>query len=122
MALQAGAVLSVSQGVVIAPTGNLTGDGSIDANVTNTGTITSPTNLSISGQLTNHGVISGSGRINAAINNAADGQLRLSSGQRLLLSSGAGNIANSGRFDVLGGGLEVDGQLHNAGQIDVIAG
>src|SRR5207244_2914390 len=37
LALQAGAVLSVSQGVVIAPTGNLTGDGSINAAVVNNG-------------------------------------------------------------------------------------
>src|SRR5205823_11324170 len=95
-------------------------DGSINAAVVNNGTIASPANLTITGGVTNHGVMSGSGRINAGINNAADGQLRLSTGQRLLLSSGAGNIANSGRFDVLGGELEVDGPLNNAGQIGLI--
>lgn len=121
--LQQGAVLSVAESpVTIAANGVLMGDGVISAPVVNNGTISFPTNLTVTGTLSNNGVITGSGRINAVISNAAAGQVRVNDGSRLVVAHATGTSVNSGRFDLLSGELEWDGLLSNQGQIGVVDG
>ena len=90
--------------------GVLTGDGVLYGKVINLGTVNA-VNVTINGGLTNQGMVTGNGRLNADLNNLAGGTVRLDSGQRLLLN-GALHL-NAGTIDIHGGELQVTGGLTN---------
>ncbi len=115
--LQTGAVITPATGVVtITPTGVLTGDGTINAAVQNSGTITAD-NLTITGNITNTGIVNGSGRINAALTNAVSGEVRAEADDLLHFTSTSGHT-NQGLIDVNGqdglATIEFDATLNNA--------
>jgi hypothetical protein len=108
-----GGVLSVAESVTVAPTGVLTGDGVIEGTVTNRGTVLA-NNLTITDGLTNHGIVTGSGRINASLNNQPVGEISVQAGQQLRISGGTGPSVNHGQIDVIGGTLRFDHLFQNA--------
>ena len=91
--------------------GVLTGRGTLTGAVVNAGTVDAG-NLVLSGGLLNQGVVTGNGRLQTDLNNAAGSSLRIDAGQRLLLTGSA--HSNSGSFDIHGGELEVTGVLANS--------
>jgi hypothetical protein len=110
--LQQGGTVSAPRGVTVEETGVLTGDGTINGNVTNFGTVLAD-NLTVQapGRIENHGVITGEGRINGVLFNSDDGEVRVESGQHLRFM-GAGPHTNiRGQIDVLGGQLEFAAEL-----------
>ena len=90
--------------------GVLTGSGTLTGAVVNLGTVNA-VNLVLSGGLLNQGLVTGNGRLQTDLNNAAGSTLRIDAGQRLLLTGSAHR--NSGSFDIHGGALEVTGELTN---------
>ena len=116
--LTSGAKLTPLVGTVtVASTGVLTGDGVIDAGVVNRGTVTAD-NVTITGTLTNHGLILPGSRINATLDNRPDGEVRVAAGQRLHFSN-TGPQTNAGRIEAVGTTLDLaelqfDGGLTNA--------
>jgi probable HAF family extracellular repeat protein len=77
------------------------------------GTFTTPV-------LANSGVISGGGTLAANLSNAAAGQLRISSGQTMLLD-GTSHV-NAGKIEANGGAFEVVGSLVNSASTGLITG
>ena len=77
------------------------------------------------GTVVNSGLIHGNGRIAATLNNSTAGELRVLSGQRIVVE-GAGST-NSGQINLLGGIVEIDqpfinlaaGQITGRGTLDV---
>ena len=111
LALQRGGVLTAAEGVSIARTGILTGDGSIAGGVDNGGTIRAD-NLTIAGSLSNAELLQGSGRVAATqIINTAAGRIRALAGDSLWLS---GSLTNNGLIEVNDAELRSDSQLSNA--------
>ncbi len=114
--LQNGATLNVLSGNLgIFATGTLTGDGSINASVRNFGTVKAD-NVTITGALANHGLVTGDGRINTTLGNHTDGLVKVNPGQHLQIT-GVGHF-NDGTVQVLGNAnqaaaLTVDGNLAN---------
>jgi hypothetical protein len=108
--LRNGAILTSTNGVSIAATGTLTGDGSIAGNVVNNGNVGAD-NVTVVGTLTNNGVIDGNGRIHASIINGANGELRALSGNTMRLTGSS--FSNSGLVEVHGGELRVWAALQN---------
>ena len=112
---------SAGQFTSITAKGVLTGDGTVNGAVLNQGTVNA-VNLSLTGGLTNSGIVTGNGRLNTNLSNAAAGTVQLGSGQRLMLSGTAHD--NAGLFDLTGGGqLQVSGSFTNdaSGQVSVAA-
>ena len=103
LVLQYGAVLSAANGVTVQATGTLGGDGRINGDLNNLGTL-QPNNLSVSGTLANAGLISGSGYLNTNLNNAATGQLRSGAGDSLRVVGSS--HTNAGTLDISGGGTQ----------------
>ena len=102
--------------------GKLTGTGIINplGGISNAGKIDLGTaGLRIAGgTLANTGLVRGSGTIDNALVNSADGEVRVSPGQRLEMTH-AGAQENTGRIDVVGtttqlAEIEFDGELTNA--------
>jgi probable HAF family extracellular repeat protein len=92
--------------------GVLTGDGSINGAVINAGTVNA-TNLALPGGLTNAGIVTGNGRLNASLTNTTVGLLRVGAGQLLKLTGAA--HSNGGNVEVRAGGeLQVSGGFTNA--------
>ncbi len=106
-----GGELSSTNDVLIQSTGVLTGDGVVNGDVINHGTVAAD-NVTITGSFTNHSLINGSGRINATLNNTATGEVRVGSGDHLLFT--AANNTNAGQIEVIGGELEFTHSLVNA--------
>ena len=77
-------------------------------------------NVTVTGVLTNSGIIRGTGRINGQLNNSAGGELRVGSGDQLLLTA-AGNT-NAGRIEVIDGEIEFTQGLTNAASTGLITG
>ena len=135
-----GASLNAINGVTILPTGTLTGDGTISGNLTNLGTLQA-NSLSVTGTFINNGLVSGSGYLNANLNNLT-GQVRTGAGEHLRLVgashgnvgtldiSGGGTQQYTGNLVNLGGGrillnnavLRLDNGLSNSGQVQVSFG
>jgi hypothetical protein len=114
--LDGGTITNLEGTVEVKPTGVLTGDGTISGGITNYGTVLAE-NLTITAGLFNQGLISGDGRINAAVHNGGAGEISVSAGQQLRLTRPGS--ANSGQIDVLGGTLRSDYSLlnHSSGRI-----
>lgn len=111
LALQSGALLtSLSGSVLVEASGTLAGDGRIQGGVVNRGTVRAD-HLRIEGGLSNAGLVTGTGRIDAGLSNS--GVLKLNAGQALVLSSTADHV-NTGRVDLRGGELEVNGSFTQA--------
>jgi T5SS/PEP-CTERM-associated repeat protein len=70
--------------------------------------------------LTSDGLVAGDGRINAPLNNLANGEVRLAAGQRLAFQGTT--HANSGVVHVQDATADFIGALTNTGQVDVIGG
>ena len=139
--LQAGATLGVSALFTVQATGTLAGDGRIDGSLLNLGSVL-PTNVTVTGNFNNQGLVAGSGILNAALSNDATGQVRSGAGDSLHVL-GSGHV-NAGTIDISGGGqqhyggavanapsgrillnqgtLRLDGGLDNAGQVQVSYG
>ena len=71
-----------------------------------------------SATLTNHGLLSGDGRIEAPLTNAADGEVRAADGDNLIFTA-AGNT-NAGELRLLGGAMEFDQSLTNSAGGDIL--
>ena len=141
LALQSGSTLTAAGGVTVQATGTLTGDGTIRGNLANYGTVAAA-NVSITGSFSNAGLVSGSGVINASLNNTAAGQVRSGAGDDLQVIGSS--HTNAGTLDISGGGtqqytgalgnvaggriqlndavLRADGGLTNAGQVQISFG
>ena len=116
------ATLELADGILSAHTatilsaGRLSGRGTLitDAeSVTSHGTIDLAEGLQlVGGPVHNHGLIlGGTGQIDAALHNAADGEVRALTGERILVSQGGGT--NDGDINLLGGTVEIVGDLTN---------
>ena len=110
--LQQGGAIAATNLVAIQQNGVLTGDGTIQAGVVNYGTVLAD-NLTITGGLANRGIVTGRGRINAALSNVAGlGKVQVNAGQQLRFG-GANEHTNAGRIEVVEGGLTFDGKVSN---------
>ena len=114
LALNGGAIHSPNP-VHVTNTGELTGDGVVDADVNNDGTVLAD-NVTILGALNNNGLIAGSGRINAQLNNTTEGEVRAGPGDHLVFNN-TGHT-NDGRIEVIGTAfetarIEFNGSLNN---------
>jgi hypothetical protein len=117
--LRNGAILTSTNGVAIASTGTLTGDGSIAGIVTNNGNVRAD-NLTINGTLTNNNVISGNGRIHGSVVNNSGARVRVLGGNNLWLSGPS--FTNAGLVEVHGGSeLQVDATLNNLASSGLIS-
>lgn len=114
-----GGMLTATNGVTVASTGVLTGDGTITSAVTNQGTVRAQ-NVSIQGGLANNGIVEGSGRINAALANQTNGQVRVATAEHLIVSGSA--HSNAGRIEVIGGSAEFNGAVTNQAGTGTITG
>jgi probable HAF family extracellular repeat protein len=113
----AGATLTVvdSTGVytTINANGVLTGDGTLNGYVRNSGTVNA-VNLTLPGGMVNYGTVTGNGRLNTTLNNVNSGLLRAGAGQVLMLSGSSHQ--NSAAVEVRSGGeLQVSGAFTNVG-------
>ena len=72
------------------------------------------------GTVTNQGVLRGTGRIVSVLTNEATGEVRVASGERLVLT-GAGNT-NAGKMEAIGGEIEFTQDLTNAASTGLVAG
>ena len=108
-------LLTVTDETLIERRGRIIGDGTLYAagGITNRGEIDfGGGGLQVEGgTLTNHGLLHGEGRIGNSLANAADGEVRGQSGQRLLLT-GTGNT-NAGEINLGGGTVEFARELTN---------
>lgn len=114
-----GGALSAINGVTVASTGVLTGDGTITSTVTNQGTVRAQ-NVTVQGGLTNSGIVEGSGRINTALSNQSNGQVRVAATEHLVVSGSA--HSNAGRIEVIGGTAEFNGAVTNQAGTGTITG
>lgn len=114
LSMRSGGSISSSTPVNVLPTGAITGDGSIIGTVNNDGVI-SADNLTITGGLVNSGVVTGQGRINAALTNTAGGEIRIGTGQLVELV-GASNTS-AGRIEVIDGELRFAQPISSTGNI-----
>ena len=131
LALHGGA-LAAATPIQITPNGILTGDGTIDADVENHGTVLAD-NVTVTENLTNHRLITGDGFINGTIINAADGTIEaigndlgfngtvtnndgglISARNALLRFQGTG-LTNHGRVGFSFGTTDVFGNVDNDG-------
>jgi probable HAF family extracellular repeat protein len=98
--------------------GVLTGDGTINGLVSNSGTVNA-VNLTLPGGLTNHGTVTGNGVLSTTLTNSTDGLLRVGAGQ-LLRVNGTGHV-NRGSIEVRGGGeLQFAGAVSGQGGTVVV--
>ena len=113
--LQSTGTLMVSGATAITARGRLTGGGTFHGagGVANAGEIDlGAGGLQLAGgTLTNSGRIRGSGLIDCSLANAAAGEVRVGSGQRMVFT-GTGN-SNAGRIEALGGEIEFTRGLTN---------
>jgi len=72
------------------------------------------------GGLGNYGLVTGDGRISAALTNLEGGLISVGPGQRLLLTGGENS--NAGTMTTTGGEIDVLRALNNGGQINVVDG
>ena len=91
--------------------GVLTGDGVLGGAVNNLGTVTAA-NLTLTGGLTNRGLVNGSGRLNTSLANTETGAVRVGAGETLVLHGNGHD--NAGSVEVRGGGeLQATGGFSN---------
>jgi T5SS/PEP-CTERM-associated repeat protein len=76
---------------------------------------TEPTSRIDNASLRNQGILSGSGRVASTLENETTGQVRATTGQRLVFS-GNGNHVNNGLIDLAGGAIEFTGPVRNNSQ------
>jgi probable HAF family extracellular repeat protein len=70
--------------------------------------------------LTNSGVVRGTGTVNANLTNLGGGEVRVASGQSLLVNGTS--HSNSGKLEAIGGSLEFIGSLTNASSTGLVTG
>ncbi|XAL98098.1 PEP-CTERM sorting domain-containing protein [Phycisphaeraceae bacterium D3-23] len=116
-----GGTITAQNAVSVASTGVLTGDGTIDGDVDNLGTVRAD-NVTITGILTNDGLVTGDGRISARIVNNDDAEVRVADGEHLHFTGTSLASANLGRIEVFGGELEFDNHLNNFTSTGFITG
>ena len=120
LALQPSVTLSVLDQTTISSRGALAGSGHFASRegLVNDGNIELDGMTIAAPRIENNGVISGSGVIDAQLQNRADGEVRVAAGQRMHLSD-TGSQSNAGRIDVIGNAtqaaeIEFNGELTNA--------
>ncbi len=111
--LRYGATLTASNGTQIKDTGILSGDGSVTGAgaVQNNGEV-HVNNLTLPNGLSNHGLVTGGGRLNARLTNHSDGIVNVEDAQTLKLSGTS--HSNHGRFQVNNAQADIKGVLTNA--------
>ncbi len=126
-----GPSLSIGPGQVLGITDGTVGDGGTlrvqDGGQVNVGSLANGGRIVMDGvtsylggtALTNTGLLTGTGHVNAALQNEADGRVEVGSGQHLLFTA-AGNT-NAGTIQVIGGGAEFTQDLTNAASTGLIA-
>ena len=119
-----GKTIDVTNTATVSPAGHLlvTGGSFGAGDLVNTGLVElDGATARIGGMaLTNQGVLTGSGRIGAALGNTATGHVQIGAGQRMIFT-GSGNN-NAGSVDVIGGEAQFTGDLTNAASTGMIAG
>ncbi len=116
-----GRVLTAIDGVNIQTKGVLTGDGTVVGDVFNNfGGALIADNLTIAGNVSNFGIIRGTGIIESSIYNGVSGQIRANGNDQLSLIGPS--LFNEGRIEVIGGELQVSGEFVNATNTGMIAG
>jgi hypothetical protein len=98
-------------------------EASVDGPLNNSGRIElggGAAHLDGSNTLTNTGVLLGGGEVAKNLTNAAGGEVRADSGERLLISGVNG--VNAGAINAYGGTLEITNAFTNSGQINLIGG
>ncbi len=96
---------------------------SVDGPLSNSGRIElggGAAHLVGSNTLTNTGVLLGGGEVAKNLTNAAGGEVRADSGERLLISGVNG--ANAGAINAFGGTVEITNAFTNSGQINLVGG
>jgi len=116
-------------GVDVGPGGVLGSDVTLGAdqrvNVTDAAIIALDGRLTLTGGalsangLINYGVLAGAGRIEAPLYNDMFGEVRIAAGEHMVLT--AGDNANAGRIEVIGGEIEFTQDLGNAESTSLIA-
>jgi len=112
LALQSGGTIGAANGVLILPTGRLTGDGTIVGDVQNLGQVIAQNVTVLDGGLENQGLVTGNGRIAATLTNQATGEIRVAAGERFLVDGPVSNAAH----------VEVHGELEATGGFSNHAG
>ncbi len=110
--LQYGATLTASNGTLIKDTGILSGDGSVTGAgaVQNNGEV-HVNNLTLPNGLSNHGLVTGGGRLNARLTNHSDGIAEVENGGTLKLTGT--QHTNQGRFQVENAQTVIKGSFNN---------
>ncbi|MCX7427215.1 MAG: PEP-CTERM sorting domain-containing protein, partial [Planctomycetia bacterium] len=114
--LSSGQHITVDMASSIASTGRLCVGGGVSFHA---GTLTNQGELQLAGhtarvsasQILNYGLIHGSGRLDGPLANTAGGQVRVDTGDWIIVS--AANSENSGTINLEGGTLEFTGSLYN---------
>ncbi len=101
LTVNAGSTLTVDQTTVTA--GSLANEGEV--------VINGASALINGGTFDNMGLLTGNGRVNMSISNAATGVVRINAGNHLIIDGGQN--FNDGRIDLTGGTLEFDGFTQN---------
>ncbi len=130
LSLNGGAITSPNA-IQITPTGILTGDGVVDADVTNLGKVVAD-NVTVNGKLTNYNIITGDGFINGAVINAKGGMVEvigndlgfgdgltnttgglIATRNAILRFNGGGGLINQGQLAMSFGTSDVFGDIQN---------
>ena len=123
VAVASGKTINVTGTATVSPTGRLLIAGGTFSvgELANTGR-TEMSGAAVLGgtTLTNHAVLSGTGQVDARLDNRAAGQVQVSAGQRMVFT-GAGNI-NAGQIRAVGGQVEFARNLTNAASTGMITG
>lgn len=115
LSMQSGGTMNVDGATTIGPGGRIAGSGTFNAagGIYNSGEIDlGAGTLQLTGDvISNNGVIRGSGSVANILANNPSGEVRLSTGDRMVFSA-AGN-SNAGKIEVLGGEIEFKQGLNN---------
>lgn len=95
--------------VMVGARGILTGDGRINGNVYSNGKVLADNLYAYNLINQSGGIVAGSGALHANVSN--EGEIRIAPGQNLLIDGD--NHANTGKIEVINGGLEVNGAMTN---------
>ena len=104
--------------------GRIAGSGTLNSvnGIRNYGQIYLDDGLQLTGgPLDNYGLIRGDGQIDMGLENKAEGEIRVESGQRLWVTGSADNV-NTGQIKLYYGTLEFTGNLESPGEIRLYGG
>ncbi len=119
--LQPGAPLTVDRNTTITDRGRVAGQGELVADaIANAGTIDMSQGMHIAGSvLGNSGLLSGSGTVNAAVENT--GEIRVAQGEHLAFTLHE-TLDNQGTINLVGGAIDAAGGLGHHGDLNMTGG